>query len=170
MEEIFKTVPTHPTYQVSNMGRLKTFNWKGSGREAIMKPAINQSGYLRTVALDVNGKLRPVLIHRLVAVTFIDNPLNKPQVNHKNGIKTDNRVENLEWMTGSENCKHSFEIHLQDNRGSKNPISKLDETKVLEIRSKFRKRIYTREMLGKEYGVKASTIKDIILRKSWTHV
>ena len=65
----------------------------------------SEHGYLR-VALYENGKQKRVLVHRLVAMKYIPNPHNLPQVNHKNGIKTDNRVENLEWCTASENQQH----------------------------------------------------------------
>ena len=72
-------------------------------------------GYLR-VALCENGKQKRVFVHRLVAMKYIPNPHNLPQVNHKNGIKTDNRVENLEWCTASENQQHRRYVLKSGNR------------------------------------------------------
>ena len=72
-------------------------------------------GYLR-VALCENGKQKRVFVHRLVAMKYIPNPHNLPQVNHKNGVKTDNRVENLEWCTASENQQHRRYVLKSGNR------------------------------------------------------
>lgn len=96
-------------YQVSSMGRVKSLERKDClGRiqkERILKPGVNGGGYLK-VGLRAGGKTRMFLVHRLVCQAFHENPDNKPQVNHLNEDKTDNRACNLEWCTRRENMNH----------------------------------------------------------------
>lgn len=107
MEEIWKPVKDYETlYEVSNYGNVRNIKTK-----KILKPAMHNKGYYK-VCLCNNKKQKNKFIHRLVAESFIDNQ-NKKQVNHINGIKTDNKVENLEWVTCQENIKHSYENELQ---------------------------------------------------------
>lgn len=96
--EIFKDIKGYPDYQISSKGRI----WSKK-RQRYLSPFTNNSGYKVINIIAINGKRKGELIHRLVALTFIDNPENKPEVNHINHIRDDNRVENLEWVTKSEN-------------------------------------------------------------------
>lgn len=91
-------------YEVSNTGFIRSIK-----RSKLLQQAANHRGYFR-VALSKDGVSKQVTVHRVVAEIFIPNPENKPTINHKNGIKTDNRVENLEWATYSENMIHSCNV------------------------------------------------------------
>lgn len=93
----------------------------------ILQPKISRSGYLE-VSLSKNGVLKTYFLHRLIAIHFIENNNNLPQVNHKNGIKTDNRLENLEWVTASENTKHAYDNNLGNFQNTANEnLKKINE-------------------------------------------
>lgn len=116
-------------YKISNIGRVKRLSYTRirihrNGKKCIdkfedmfIKPVVSVRGYF-VLGLYKNGKTKTVYLHRLIAIHFIPNPENKPQVNHINGIKTDNRVENLEWCTNKENVIHSYSV-LKNEAGMK---------------------------------------------------
>lgn len=108
-------------------------------------------------------------VHRLVATAFIPNPENKPFVNHKNGIKTDNRAENLEWCTAKENTIHSYQTKLQISiKGSNHYASKLTDEQVLEIRAIGGNLLQIE--VAEIYGVCRTVISSILNRKIWKHI
>lgn len=98
--EVFKDIKSNPNYQISNLGRV----WSKKSNK-YLKPQKDNCGYLRIQLYMSNGKVRTEKIHRLVAIAFIDNPNNLPEVNHINHIRDDNRAENLEWVNHKENCE-----------------------------------------------------------------
>lgn len=102
MEEIWKDIKEYPNYMVSNKGNVKSLNYRHTGREKMLKLSVNNKGYL-IVKLYKNRKVKSFRLNRLVAEAFISNPNNYPCVNHKNEIKDDNRVENLEWCDAKYN-------------------------------------------------------------------
>lgn len=112
--EQWKDIPGYEgLYQVSSTGKVRSFyKLFFGGLQCEPRPVSifkNKSGYAR-VTLRKNRKLRQFSIHRLVGIAFIPNPENKAQINHINGIKDDNRLENLEWCTQSENITHSYKV------------------------------------------------------------
>ena len=102
-EEVWKDIEEYEgLYQVSNKGRVKSLKF---GKERILKPAKNDGGYL-FVYIFKNGKRKMCLVHRLVAQAFIPNPQNLPQINHRDEVKTNNSVQNLEWCTAKYNSNY----------------------------------------------------------------
>lgn len=102
-------------YKISDKGRVKSLKriiaWNGTYKEIkerILKPGINPKGYLGVCLINDKSERKTKQIHRIVAKTFINNPKNKREVNHKDGVKINNNKSNLEWVTSSENQKHSY--------------------------------------------------------------
>lgn len=132
MQELWKPIKSYEGYfEVSNLGRVRSITRKIERTDPkkttekklftyygkLVSFWITKTGYLR-LAIAKDGIQKKHLVHRLVADAFIENPLNKEQVNHINGIKSDNRVENLEWVTNYENYTHSVlmgkQKHIKD--------------------------------------------------------
>ena len=135
----------------------------------IIKPSPNKKGYLSLTL----GNHKTKRVHRCVAETFIPNPHNKTEVNHIDGNKLNNCVDNLEWVTGRENMDHGVRLGLfktEANKisatGENNNSAKLTETQVREIRNSS----LPRKDLADMYGVSYGTIGDIIMRRSWKHI
>lgn len=112
---MWKTIKGYENYEISDIGEARRIQYDDRGNAGkytlpyLLKGHIDKDGYIK-YTLYKNGKPNNVFAHRLVAEAFIDNPENKKQVNHKNGIKSDNRVENLEWNTASENIQHRINV------------------------------------------------------------
>ena len=102
-------------YQISNLGNVMSLNYMANGYAALLTPKINNKGYA-WVELFKDKKRKPMLIHRLVAQAFIENPNNHPFVNHKDENPQNNRVDNLEWCTHIYNVHYSLRLHPERNK------------------------------------------------------
>ena len=182
MREIWKKVDKggyyNGLYEVSNLGRFKLLprvlpTNRGKGwrltKEKIVIGSLHH-GY-RCVTLKKLMVRKQIDVHILVARAFIPNPDNLPEVNHKNAIRSDNRVENLEWVTRQGNTQHAMRMGLlRPAHGEKHKDAKLTEEKVREIRELYKAKKYSQIELAKIYGVNRYSIGDIIHRSSWKHV
>jgi hypothetical protein len=149
-------------YEISNLGRVKTTRRyvknKQSERvvpERILKPTLNEKGYLR-VRLSVDNIKTTKRVHRLVAEHFIPPIVNKPEVNHIDSNKENNRVENLEWIDRKENVKH-----YRNSKNYKSYNQRISNEDREIIRQKFKSGI-PQKVLSDEYGVRVDTISKII--------
>lgn len=150
MEEIWKDVKGYEGYyEISNLGRVRSTSYKGV---RILKPAKMRNGYLNVI-LCVNQRRLHKNIHRLVAEAFIPNPNNYDTVNHKNEDKTDNRVENLEWLSAEDNTRYS------------NP-KMLTKEQVLSIPALI-ERGYSQMDIANLFNVSRRTIQFILDGKHW---
>ena len=172
MNEVWKPVIGFENlYDVSNRGRVRSHHastrneW---GKYPIILSPGNVRGY-RQVHLRKDGVGRSGLIHRLVAEAFIGAPPTpEHEVNHKNFDKSDNRPDNLEWITHAENTRYSALV-IPRNRGETNH-SKLTEAQVVEIRRRHATNEANFTQLAAEYGVALQTISAIVKRAKWKHV
>lgn len=148
MDEIWKTIEEYPDYMISSMGRVKAINWHRGNKEKEIKPYTTYKGYLR-LRLCKNGKAKQFQIHRLVAQAFIPNPENKPYIDHINTDRTDNRVENLRWVTNKENCNNPIsKINYSIGNKGKTAVSILQFTKEWEFVKKWNSMSDAEQELG----------------------
>ena len=166
-KEIWKDVPGYEGhYQVSNLGRVKSLPRTFFGRTyrgKILSPTIARNYH--HVLFSVNSNKKTLKVHRLVALAFLGE--SDLQVNHKNGIKTDNRLENLEYCTQSENMNHAVEMGVI-KRGKDVNTNKLNENDVMKI--KYGHHNLPQKEIAKLYGVTPASISSIRLGKTWKHI
>ena len=148
-------------YQVSDHGNIKKLP------NYIMSKQKTLKGYL-SIRLNKQGIGKGFKIHRLVAIAFIPNSENKPQVNHINGNKTDNRVENLEWCTGSENIIHAVINNLKA-KGEQIKSSKMSTVNILEIKNLLKGNFPCSE-ISERFNVSRGAISQIKNKTTWKHI
>jgi len=161
-----------PKYGVTRDGRVWSLDWNHTGKVRELKGRLNRGGYL-LVALYKDGKPYQRLIHRLVAQTFIPNPENKREVNHKNGDKANNSVENLEWATPSENMQHAHDNGLKPTSEKVKKVWRemgalLTFEQAEEIRSLYGSGKYTQKEIAAKYEIWPSQVSRIVNNKIYT--
>lgn len=145
INEVWKPIKGYEgVYEISSFGRVKsldrTIRHTGclGGKNKLRKEGMirkcgkNTNGY-PSVTITFNSREKTRAVHRFVAEAFLPNPQNKFTVNHKNGIKTDNRVENLEWMTQTENIRHAFKTGLKSREQHFKKVVQIKDGKVVKI-------------------------------------
>jgi hypothetical protein len=161
-----KTIPGYEDYEVDTNGGVYSLKF---GKRRKLKPAIKRDGYL-AVGLSNNGKHKAFKVHRLVMLSFVCE--SKLQVNHIDGVKTNNNLSNLEYCTPLENMRHAIESGLMNrSKGENQPCSKLTEKDVMEIKTALLT-LYNgiNNDLARKYNVSNSTISEIKIGKKWKHV
>jgi len=133
--------------------------------ERTFKPRVS-NGY-KTTSLYKKGVMKNIFIHRVIAKLFIPNPKNQPCINHKNGIKTDNRIENLEWCTKKENTAHAHKVGLIKAKGENNGRAKITLEIAKKIRSEYIPNKVTRVMLANRYGICKGMVDHILQNNNW---
>lgn len=164
-------------YQISDMGRVKSIEriiesgqhylTERKNKEIILKQSLSKCGYPQ-ICLQKNGIKKTLTTHRLILNTFIgDSDL---ECNHKDGNKQNNKLENLEWVTQSENEKHAYRTGLKSKRGEKNCFAKLTQKAVMDIRGKIKDKENTkkyRTIIADSYNVTERTISRIVNNENW---
>ena len=155
--EHWKQIANFNDYLVSDQGRIKSLK---HGKERILKPGLIGNGYY---AVGIGGKTTSV--HQLVALYFVENTRNVPFINHKNGIKTDNRADNLEWCTRSENIQHAYHTGLNKNRGIRHKLHKLTQDQVDFIRDSVGS--FSRKDIALMFNITQGEISNILNGRCW---
>ena len=176
--EIWKDIEGYEgLYEVSNLGNVKSLpkEWVSSTglkkhKEKILKCTVSVYGY-SVVGLYKGKKMKQHRISRLVAAAFLLNMENKAEVNHIDGCKANNYVDNLEWITSSENIRHADRTGLRKMpSGENHHKAKLNESDIINIRREYKQGGYTHKALGEKYNVHQSAISQIIRRERWKHI
>ena len=152
--------------EVSSLGNVRF-----KETQKVIRAHKSSNGYLQ-IKFRFDGKVRQPLLHRLVLSGFAAQPSEAHcQVNHKNGDKEDNRVENLEWATPSQNIRHRFQVLCKGNlKGEKNGQAKLTDAQVLEILRKVKIEGAKRKEVAEEFGVSLSAVYFICTGRNWASV
>lgn len=166
MTEIIKDIKGFEgRYTISNLGVVRSLL-----TNKIMKLNITKFGYARvSLRLPKSRDYKTYFIHRLVALNFLENKNNLPEVNHKDSNRLNNKLNNLEWCTKEYNIKYSFTHGNASNKGLRNPNSKLNEFDVKAIRNLHKTNRFYNTQIAKIFNVSSSSIDNIINEVTWSN-
>lgn len=170
--EIWKPLLNYESlYEISNLGRIKSLIRKTKTKiikeEKILRLKQSRSGYIQ-VKLCKESKIKMPIVSRLVAEHFLEKPAFKYVANHKNNITWDNRVENLELISQSQNIRHSYQFGNASQKGEKNNNAKITKEIAEQIRLYFTENNHlSQREIAEVFGLKREHIKDILLNKIW---
>jgi len=156
-------------YSVSNKLRIKRnegYRGKSFYPEKLITPRLTSYGYYEVV-FTVNNKRGKYFWHRVVAIAFIPNSENKPEVNHKNGNRADYSIDNLEWTTRSENQLHKTRI-LMSGSGENHPNAKLSSSDILNIHNLYKTGKYSQRKISEMYRLNNATVYKILRGIIWS--
>lgn len=162
-----KPIPDYPDYLCSTVGVV--YSTKRSTTPVPLSITYHKTGYPR-LKLCKDGKMKTFCVHRLMAMTFLADYSPELSVNHLDGVRDNNTIENLEMCTHRENIRHSFRSGRRDNRGENCNNSRLTNKQVLEIRELAITTDLTHEKIAEMYGVDRTNISKIISRQYWGHI
>lgn len=165
--EIWVSIKNNPNYQISNLGNVKSLNNYKRKDNKILSPSLSKSGYYH-IGIKKDKKRIYYTIHRLIAIHFIENKENYKCVNHIDGNKLNNSIENLEWCNHSYNNKHSYDKGLNKNNEN-HGRAKLSNNDVLLIKEKLNNNISQRK-LAIEFNVSQACINRINVNKTWRNL
>lgn len=166
MKEEWKLIDDYKfKYFVNNFGVIKNqFN-------KILSPVLDKDGYLRIRFVTNSGKRKFNFVHRLVAKVFIDHPdFNKMTINHIDGNKINNNLNNLEIVTRGDNNRHAYRTGLKNNKGENHGKARFNELDILEIRRLYNEKNKNQTEIAKIYNTKQSRIWEIVNKITWKHI
>jgi len=161
--EVWKQHVEYPRIEVSNTGKVRHHKDK-----CPWYTRVDKLGYV-VLQVKVEGVVKTLKVHRLIAQMFVENPFCYTEINHIDGDKTNNIDSNLEWCTRSHNIKESFRIGLRSNKGASNPRSKLNDELVTLVCEYFSKG-YTPKEAVEKFGISKQQATKLRAKLSWKHI
>ena len=169
LEEMWRAIPDYEGwYEISDWGNIKRVRTgPGIFVGRILRQSLDGDGY-HQISLSKLGDIRTIKVHKLVMLSFIGPRPEGKQINHKDGNKDNNHLDNLEYLTQSENMTHAYDTGLESQLGEKNACSKLTEDNVHEIRRCFGHE--SQRSMAKRFGVAPETINGVIKGRNWSYL